>query len=130
MKRAAEENLPLASVEGYVQRERRDTRRAYASTLATIDFLLPNTALPAKKKAERAGFEPAVSFWPTRHFQCRTFGRSVTSPENPTFYRNVAYVYVFLKTGAHVPPRKLPCKSEANLACGKLQIASISIDDR
>jgi hypothetical protein len=31
-------------------------------------------------KAERAGFEPAVSFWPTRHFQCRTFGRSVTSP--------------------------------------------------
>src|ERR1700687_5830426 len=32
------------------------------------------------KKTERAGFEPAVSFWPTRHFQCRTFGRSVTSP--------------------------------------------------
>ncbi len=25
--------------------------------------------------AERAGFEPAVPFWGTRHFQCRTIGQ-------------------------------------------------------
>ncbi len=30
---------------------------------------------------ERVGFEPTVPFWGTRHFQCRTFGHSVTSPE-------------------------------------------------
>ncbi|MBN2680207.1 MAG: hypothetical protein JXR24_08240, partial [Acidithiobacillaceae bacterium] len=27
------------------------------------------------------GFEPTVPFWSTQHFQCCTFGRSVTSPE-------------------------------------------------
>ncbi len=31
--------------------------------------------------AERVGFEPTVPFWSTQHFQCCTFGRSVTSPE-------------------------------------------------
>ncbi len=31
--------------------------------------------------AERAGFEPAVQFSCTQHFQCCTFGHSVTSPK-------------------------------------------------
>ena len=35
--------------------------------------------------AERAGFEPAVRGNRTRHFQCRTIGLSVTSPEIPNF---------------------------------------------
>ena len=54
-------------------------------------------ALPTRGsfEAERAGFEPAVDFWPTQHFQCCTFGRSVTSPTTRLY--------------AHVRER-LPCR--------------------
>ena len=40
------------------------------------------------KMAERAGFEPAVPFRGTQHFQCCTFGRSVTSPKKDGRVKN------------------------------------------
>ncbi len=37
-------------------------------------------SIPSLEMAEREGFEPPVPFWSTQHFQCCTFGHSVTSP--------------------------------------------------
>jgi hypothetical protein len=68
----------------------RRTRRRYVSS-SCIDKPVGKpdprgSGAPGRKRrrpvqpAERVGVEPTVPFWSTRHFQCRTFGHSVTSP--------------------------------------------------